>query len=102
MLRITGKVVRLDARSGHSPDKVTGELKPWAFDIITVLVAEQAVVNVQKFASNTTPTPPVGAEVDVAVDVDVFRGTPSYQLVKPWADLFPKLASVPAPARTGS
>jgi hypothetical protein len=100
VLRLTGKVVKIDQRSGQSPDKVTGELKPWSFDIITVLVADQAIVPVQKFSSNATQTPPIGAQVDVAVEVDVFRGVPSYQLVKPWEDLFPKLAAVQA--RTGS
>lgn len=97
MLRLTGKVVRLDSRSGHSPDKVTGELKPWAFDIITVLVAEQAIVNVQKFASNTTPTPAVGDQVDYAVTCDVFRNTPSYQVDALWSSV-----AAPAPARPTS
>ncbi len=95
MLRLTGKAVRLDSRSGHSADKLTGELKPWAFDIVTVLVAEQAVVNVQKFASHTDPTPAVGEAVDLAVTVDVFRGTPSFQYAGTWASLTPQEAPRP-------
>ncbi len=96
MLRLTGKAVRRDSRSGHSPDKVTGELKPWSFDIITVLVAEQAVVNVQKFASHTDETPAVGSEVDLAVTVDVFRGTPSFQYAGTWESMLPQSAPSPA------
>lgn len=99
MLRLTGKCVKLDTRSGMSPDKTTGELKPWSFDLITVLVADQAIVVVQKFASNTTTAPGIGDPVDYAVTVDVFRNTPSFQLDSPWASLFPKTLTAAPVAR---
>ncbi len=94
MLRVTGRVVRTNNKNGAKVDQVSGEVKPWSFDIITVLVAEQAIVEVQRFSSSETPCPSVGDAVDFAVSVEVYRNKPSYGLDKPWAALFP-----PVPAK---
>lgn len=95
MLRVTGRVVRTDHKSGAKVDAATGEVKPWSFDIITVLVAEQAIHEVQRFSSSGTPCPSVGDDVDYAVNVEVYRNKPSFGLDQPWASLFPKAAVTP-------
>lgn len=89
MLRVTGKVVRTDGKSGEKINATTGEVRPWAFDVIKVLVADQAIVEVTRFADSLTPLPGVGTEVDYAVDVNARAGRVNVQLDKPWADLFP-------------
>ena len=101
MLRLTGKVTRIDTRSGQYPDKVTGEFKPWSFDMVNVMVADQAIVVVQRFSNNPTPVPVVGQEIDYAVTAEVFRERVTFQVDKPWADLFPKALSAAPVARAG-
>ena len=96
MLRVTGKVVRTDNKSGTKVDTVTGEARTWSFDNIKVLVASQAVVEVTRFSDSATALPVVGADVDYAVEVAARGGRLNINLDKPWAALFPP---VPAPAR---
>jgi len=100
ILRVTGRVVRVDSKSGTKVNEQTGEARAWGFDIIRTLVAEQDVVEVQRFRDHSTPAPAVGADVDYAVTVETFRGKPSFQLDKPWAELVPakQTALTPVPA----
>lgn len=92
MHRITGRVVRIDQKTGvkETADAKSGEVtrKPWAFDIITVLVADQAIVEVTRFGDSAVPLPAVGAQVDYAAAVAVRGSRLNVQLDKPWADLF--------------
>ncbi len=90
MLRVTGKVVRVDSRAGEKLNEKTGEMRPWAFDTIKVLVAEQAIVEVTRFADSTYPAPDIGEQVDYAVEVAARAGRLNVQLDKPWDELFPK------------
>lgn len=89
MLRVTGRVVRVDAKSGVK-NPGTDEARAWAFDVIKVLVAEQAIVEVTRFADNAEcRKPSVGEEVDYAVEVSVRGGRQNVVLDKPWLALFP-------------
>ncbi len=90
MLRVTGKVVRLDSKSGTKVNTETGEARAWAFDVIKVLVADQAIVEVTRFADSSVPLPDVGESVDYAVECAARGGRLNVQLDKPWAELFPK------------
>ncbi len=90
MLRVTGKVVRLDSKSGTKVNTETGEARAWAFDVIKVLVADQAIVEVTRFADSSVPLPDVGEPVDYAVECAARGGRLNVQLDKPWAELFPK------------
>lgn len=89
MLRVTGTVVRTDRRSGEKTNTSTGEVRPWAFDIVKVLVASQAVVEVTRFTDSATPLPDVGELVDYAVEVAARAGRLNITLDKPWGELFP-------------
>jgi hypothetical protein len=68
-------------------DKVTGEVtsRPWAFNVVRVLVAGQDVAEVTIFRDNSTPVPAVGDEIDYAVEMSGGRA----QVYQPWAALFP-------------
>lgn len=102
LTRITGRVVRVDSKAGTKINEQTGEARAWGFDVIRILVAEQDVVEVQRFKDNTTPAPAVGTEVDYAVTIDVYRNKPSASLDKPWHELVPakQLSAVPAAGRS--
>lgn len=100
MLRATGRVVRVDSKSGTKVNEQTGEARNWGFDVIRLLVADLDVVEVQRFKDNPTPCPSVGDQVDYAVSTDSYKGKVSVQLDKPWADLFPKSASAPSVVRS--
>lgn len=88
LVRATGRVLRTDYKSGAKTDPTTGEIRPWSFNTVKVLVAEQDIVEVTMFGDSTTPVPHVGAEIDWAVVVQPRGGRVNVQLDKPWADLF--------------
>lgn len=90
LLRITGRVVRTDNKSGTKVNPSTGEARDWSFDVIRVLVADQDVAEVTRFADSSTPLPAVGAEVDYAVNAEARGGRLNVQLDKPWAELVPQ------------
>lgn len=98
MLRVTGKVTRTDRKSGTKLNEATGEMRAWAFDVIKVLVADQAIVEVTRFADSATQLPDVGDEVDYAVDVAARQGRLNVQLDKPWAELFARPVVKPVSA----
>lgn len=93
MLRVTGKVVRTDTKSGTKVDTTTGEARNWSFVNIKVLVADQAIVEVTRFSDSSTPSPAVGDAVDYAVEVAARGGRLNINLDKPWAALFPPAAA---------
>lgn len=102
MLRVTGRVVRTDVKSGTKANATTGELRDWSFTVVKLLVAEQDITEVTMFGDSATPVPGVGTEVDWAVDVNV-RETGArrvnVQLDKPWSELFPAAESAVPAAR---
>ena len=57
LLRVTGRVVRTDHRAGTKVNQSTGEARDWAFDTINVLVADQSIAEVTRFADSETPLP---------------------------------------------
>lgn len=99
MLRLTGRVVRTDLKSGNTADKTTGELRAWSFTIVKVLVAEQDIAEVSIYSDSTTPVPAVGSEVDYAVIATVRGSRLNVTLDKPWADLFAPSSSAARPVK---
>jgi hypothetical protein len=99
MLRVSGRVVRVDERSGSKADQSTGEIRPWSMRIVRVLVAEQDIVEVATFGSDG-PVPTVGEAVDLAVEASVFKGKLSLALRNTW-DAVQPLAAKPVRAVTG-
>lgn len=86
MFRLTGRVVKVSEKSGSKADTKTGEVRLWAMDIYTVLVAEQAIVEVVRFAGSAIPAPAVGANIDWAVEVSPRAGNRlSVSVVDEWA-----------------
>lgn len=93
MLRVTGRVLRVDYKSGAKADASTGELRPWAFHVVKILVADMDLAEVTIFGDSPyVGSAVVGAEVDWAVSVAARGGRLNVQLDKPWAELFPPVA----------
>jgi hypothetical protein len=95
MLRVTGKVQRVNTRSGGKTDESTGEYKPWSFDLIKVVDGGGELNVVQRFDRDDAPARPErGDEVDYAVTPEVFRGRVTLALQDDWALYAEDLSSV--------
>lgn len=85
MFRVTGQVVRHSHKSGNKVDPVTGEVRSWQFDVVTVLVASQSIVEVARFGDCPARLPGVGESCDWAVGVSIRNGRLSVNLDNEWA-----------------
>ena len=92
MLRVTGKCVRVERKSGVKiTNSATGEGRAWAFDLCTVLVAQQSVVEVTRFSDAGSVAPTLNANVDWAVNVKTNNFGLQYGYECDWAELEPEL-----------
>jgi len=96
MLRLTGRVVRVDTRNGSKTNQATGEVRAWTMNTVRVLVAEQAVVEAVLFESDKLFCPIVGQDVDLAVEVEARGDRLRVAVVDRWADAQPLAGKVQA------
>jgi len=84
MLRVSGKCLRVEERSGTKLNEATGELRPWAFDVCRILVADSDVVEVTRWANSPVCQPGRGDYVDWLVDVSARGGRLNVALDSEW------------------
>jgi len=94
MLRVTGRVVKIDDRRGSKTNEDSGEVTPWVMDLARVLVGGVDIVEVTHFRKPTEEPfkglgLAVGQEIDLAVEISNGRGgrPPSISVEQTWSQL---------------
>ena len=85
LMRVTGRVVKIDARSGSKVNEATGETRPWSLSNIRVLFRDMDIVEVTRFADSRVPLPEVGEDVDWVANVDARGSRLNVSLDSAWA-----------------
>lgn len=86
MVRVTGRFVGVEVKSGSKANASTGEIRDWTIHEAQVSVGGLALVGVS-FNPETFVVPEVGAEVDWMVRVTgMYSGQPKLAFFSEWAD----------------